>query len=73
MVIETVAIVGVGLIGGSFALALRKAGFGGRVLGVSSPRTVEAALERGVIDEAQPRGIISLIWAAKARWRTAHW
>ena len=54
MPIETVAIVGVGLIGGSFALALRKAGFGGRILGVSSPRTVEAALERHVIDEAQP-------------------
>jgi len=51
---ETVAIVGVGLIGGSFALALRKAGFTGRIIGVSSPKTVEAALARRVIDEAQP-------------------
>ncbi len=42
------------MIGGSFALALRKAGFAGRILGVSSPRTVRAALERGVIDEARP-------------------
>jgi prephenate dehydrogenase len=49
---EAVAIVGVGLIGGSFALALRKAGFKGRILGVSSPATVEEALRRGVIDEA---------------------
>lgn len=49
---KTVAIVGVGLIGGSFALALRKAGFAGRILGVSSPAATAAALERGVIDEA---------------------
>ncbi len=51
---QTVAILGVGLIGGSFALALRKAGFGGRVLGVSSPRTTAEALRLGVIDEALP-------------------
>ena len=49
---KTIAIVGVGLIGGSFALALRKAGFRGRVIGVSSPKTVAAALARGVIDAA---------------------
>ena len=47
-------IAGVGLIGGSFALALRKAGFDGRIIGVSSPRTIAAALERGAIDEALP-------------------
>jgi len=47
---ETVAIFGVGLIGGSFALALRKAGFQGRILGVSSPATIERALELKVID-----------------------
>ncbi|GIU74987.1 MAG: prephenate dehydrogenase [Bryobacteraceae bacterium] len=47
---ETVAIIGVGLIGGSFGLALRKAGFGGRILGVSSPRTIAAAVRRGAID-----------------------
>src|SRR5260221_13984256 len=46
-----VAIAGVGLIGGSFALALRKAGFGGRILGVSSERTIVEALRLGVIDE----------------------
>ncbi len=49
---ETVAIVGVGLIGGSFGLALKRAGFGGRILGVSSPGTIRKALERGAIDEA---------------------
>ena len=46
---DTVAIAGVGLIGGSFALALQKAGFQGKILGVSSPATIEAALKAGVI------------------------
>jgi prephenate dehydrogenase len=46
--------VGVGLIGGSFALALRKAGFKGKIIGVSSPETVRTALDRHVIDEAMP-------------------
>jgi prephenate dehydrogenase len=50
MQIQTVSILGVGLIGGSFGLALRAAGFNGRILGVSSPRTIEAALQRGAID-----------------------
>lgn len=49
-----IAIVGVGLIGGSFALALRQAGYSGKIIGVSSPATVRAALARGVIDEALP-------------------
>jgi prephenate dehydrogenase len=51
---ETVAIVGVGLIGGSFGLALRKAGFRGRLIGVSSPGAIKEALERGAIDEGLP-------------------
>ncbi len=49
-----VSIVGVGLIGGSFALALRQAGFTGRIIGVSSQPAIDAALARGVIDEALP-------------------
>jgi prephenate dehydrogenase len=48
--IQSVAIFGVGLIGGSFALALRKAGFTGRIVGVSSPETIERARELNVID-----------------------
>jgi prephenate dehydrogenase len=47
----TVSIVGVGLIGGSFGLALREAGFAGRLLGVSSPKTIAEARARGAIDE----------------------
>jgi prephenate dehydrogenase len=50
MQIQTVSILGVGLIGGSFGLALRAAGFAGRIFGISSPRTIEAALRCGAID-----------------------
>lgn len=46
---KTVAIVGVGLIGGSFGLALRKAGFSGEIFGVSSEAAIEAGLEAGAI------------------------
>lgn len=49
---KTVAIFGVGLIGGSFALALRAAGFSGRILGVSSAQTLRRALDLRVIDAA---------------------
>ncbi len=54
MAIRTVTIVGVGLIGGSFAMALRRAGFDGRILGVSRPHTIETALQLGVIDASAP-------------------
>ncbi len=49
---ETVAIFGVGLIGGSFALALRRAGFAGRIIGVSSDDTIRAAIALNIIEEA---------------------
>lgn len=51
---HTVAIIGVGLIGGSFGLALKKAGFTGTIVGASSEATLRAALARGAIDEAAP-------------------
>jgi prephenate dehydrogenase len=47
---HTVTIVGTGLIGASFGLALRRAGFGGTILGVSSPAAIEEALAVGAID-----------------------
>jgi prephenate dehydrogenase len=47
---RSVAIAGVGLIGGSFGLALRKAGFAGTIVGVSSPPALAEALARGAID-----------------------
>jgi prephenate dehydrogenase len=48
--LNTVAIFGVGLIGGSFGLALRDAGFTGEILGVSSPATIGKAVEGRAID-----------------------
>lgn len=47
---ERVAIVGVGLIGASFGLALRKAGFRGAIVGVSSPRSIAAGMACGAVD-----------------------
>ncbi len=47
---KTVAIAGVGLIGGSFGLALRAAGFSGRIVGVSRPETITKAVRAGAVD-----------------------
>jgi prephenate dehydrogenase len=52
--VKTVAVVGVGLIGGSFALAVRAAGFAGKIIGVSTPEAVRVAIARGIIDSALP-------------------
>lgn len=53
--IDTLAVIGVGLIGGSFALALKAAGAVGQVIGVGrDPANIRRALELGVIDTAQP-------------------
>lgn len=51
---QNVAIVGLGLIGGSLAAALRHAGFRGRLLGVSSAATLEEAKAGGLIDHGYP-------------------
>ncbi|HSD54268.1 MAG TPA: prephenate dehydrogenase/arogenate dehydrogenase family protein [Burkholderiales bacterium] len=52
--IDTLAVIGVGLIGGSFALALKAAGAVGRVIGVGrDPANIRRALDRGAIDTAQ--------------------
>lgn len=48
-----VTIVGVGLLGGSIGLALRQAGYGGRIVGVGRRReVVERAVQLGCIDAA---------------------
>ncbi len=51
---NTITIVGVGLIGGSFGLALRRRGYSGSILGVSRPEPLEHAKRLGVIDEGYP-------------------
>lgn len=48
--IRQITIIGTGLIGGSFALAVRKAGFDGRVIGCDREPVLEHARERGAID-----------------------
>lgn len=53
MMFERLAIVGVGLIGGSFAMAAREAGFVRRISGWDDRATLEEALRRGVIDEVE--------------------
>lgn len=53
MIVDKLAIVGVGLIGGSFALALKQAGAVREVLGVGrTPANLNAAIELGLIDRA---------------------
>jgi prephenate dehydrogenase len=51
---NTVAIIGTGLIGASFGLALRQAGFAGAILGVSSERAITDAATCGAIDRGLP-------------------
>lgn len=48
-----VCIVGCGLIGGSFALALRRAGFAGRITACGGARSPQLAVERGVADAVE--------------------
>jgi len=51
--LKHVCVVGCGLIGGSFALALRRAGFTGRTTACGGPRSPRLAVERGVVDAVE--------------------
>ena len=52
---DKVTIVGVGLIGGSLALAMKEKGFAKKVIGVGRPQgSIEKALQLGLIDEILP-------------------
>lgn len=60
-VINKLVVCGVGLIGGSFALALRKAGVVRRIVGVGRTRAaLERAVALGVIDEASESWVEAL-------------
>ena len=50
MAIRQITIVGAGLIGGSFGLALHRRGFGGTIIGCDKPEVLETAITRGAID-----------------------
>ena len=51
--IENITITGVGLIGGSFALALKQAGFHGSIVGCDSQAALRAASACGALDVAE--------------------
>ena len=52
---RTVCIVGVGLLGGSLALALKRRRLAGRIVGTDRlPGLLSRGLERGMLDEAEP-------------------
>ena len=53
--INQITIIGVGLIGGSFALALKKSDFRGMIVGCDSDPVLDKALAMGVIDRAEPK------------------
>jgi prephenate dehydrogenase len=48
--VRQLTIIGTGLIGGSFALALRKAGFTGRIVGCDRPLVLAQAKRLGIVD-----------------------
>lgn len=58
---EQMGLIGCGLMGGSFALALKKAGLVKRVVGYSkSPSTTEKARQAGVIDVEAPSALLAV-------------
>ena len=59
MPFQRIAILGCGLIGGSFALALKQAGFAGEIVGWGREAALERAQQRGAID----RGVVDLAQA----------
>ena len=58
---EQLGLIGCGLMGSSFALALKRAGLVKRVVGYSkSPSTTERALQMGVIDVQAPSALLAV-------------
>jgi prephenate dehydrogenase len=58
---EQLGLIGCGLMGGSFALALKKAGLVKRIVGYSkSPSTTERARQMGIIDVEAPSALMAV-------------
>jgi prephenate dehydrogenase len=58
---EQLGLIGCGLMGGSFALALKRAGLVKRIVGYSkSPSTTQRALQMGVIDVEAPSALLAV-------------
>ena len=61
MMFEQLGLIGCGLMGGSFALALKRAGLVKRIVGYSkSPTTTERARQLGVIDVEAPSALLAV-------------
>lgn len=61
MMFEQLGLIGCGLMGGSFALAMKRAGLVKRVVGYSkSPSTTERARQMGVIDIEAPSALLAV-------------
>ncbi len=61
MMFEQLGLIGCGLMGGSFALALKRAGLVKRIVGYSkSPSTTERARQIGVIDVEAPSALLAV-------------
>lgn len=61
LMFEQLGLIGCGLMGGSFALALKRAGLVKRVVGYSkSPSTTERARQMGVIDVEAPSALLAV-------------
>ena len=61
---EQLGLIGCGLMGGSFALALKRAGLVQRVVGYSkSPSTTDRARQLGVIDVEAPSALLAVAGA----------
>lgn len=61
MMFEQLGLIGCGMMGGSFALALKRAGLVKRVVGYSkSPSTTERARQMGVIDVEAPSALLAV-------------
>ena len=52
MAIRQITIIGTGLIGGSFGLALKKRGFTGQIVGCDRAPVLKRARDKGAIDGA---------------------
>ena len=75
---EQLGLIGCGLMGGSFALALKQAGLVKRVVGYSkSPSTTERARQMGIIDIEAPSALLAVsgadivLIATPIRWGAA--
>jgi prephenate dehydrogenase len=53
-IFQRISIVGLGLLGGSWGMALKQRGFAGRRVGCDRPEVLDRALAAGAVDEANP-------------------